>query len=196
MTESHNITLFGIFCRETKESLYWHVRNKSQAVLWSCMYDYIEPGSTIVSNSAPQYSGCEQLGFAVHITVNHKVRGPKRSVSTCDSSMHTQNIKIRNRHLKDFIKSTKDDCTLDQYIAEYMYRERRLKDLVRSGEKLLRFMKDVAAVYPGPGRSGLKLQEVRVEAPSADDGHHIPIKHRSAHSDNEDTQTTESDDSQ
>lgn len=178
VTASHSITIFGIYCRESPVGLYWHVPNKTRAVLWAHMYAYIEPGTTILSDSAPQYTGCEQLGFAEHKTVNHSVRGPGRFVSTSDPSVHTQNIEARHRRLKDTIKVAKDDLTLGQYIAEFTYRERRLKGVSRSGEKLRRFIEDATAVYPGPGRRGLQLNTIGVEDPTPAEGPYIPVTHR------------------
>ncbi|XP_023229263.1 uncharacterized protein LOC111629589 [Centruroides sculpturatus] len=72
------ITIFGAYCRETRELMYWHVDNKSRRVLWSHMLRYIAPNSIIVSDSAAQYRGCMALGFSRHKIVNHSQRGPGR----------------------------------------------------------------------------------------------------------------------
>ncbi|XP_023236284.1 uncharacterized protein LOC111635526 isoform X2 [Centruroides sculpturatus] len=72
------ITIFGAYCRETRELMYWHVDNKSRRVLWSHMLRYIAPKSIIVSDSAAQYRGCTALGFSGHKIVNHSRQGPGR----------------------------------------------------------------------------------------------------------------------
>ncbi|XP_023211527.1 uncharacterized protein LOC111614388 [Centruroides sculpturatus] len=78
VTKGTQITIFGAYCRETKEVMYWHVDNKSRRVLWSHMLRYIACGSIIVSDSAAQYRGCTTMGFSEHKTVNHSQRGPGR----------------------------------------------------------------------------------------------------------------------
>lgn len=107
----------------------------------------------------------------------HSVRSPGRFVSTTDAGVHTQNIETRNRHLKDTIKSVRDDCSLAQYIAEFTYRERRLKDLPRSGQKLFQFVNDIRKVYPGPQRKGLKMRTVGLEPPYPEHAPHVTITH-------------------
>ncbi|XP_023232455.1 uncharacterized protein LOC111632293 [Centruroides sculpturatus] len=55
ITKGTEPTIFGAYCRETREMMYFHVENKSRRVLWSHMSRYITPGSIIVSDSALQY---------------------------------------------------------------------------------------------------------------------------------------------
>lgn len=151
---------FGAYCHETGEGLFWHVPNKSRRVLWAYMKNNIESGSIIVSDAAPQYSGCEALGFSEHKIINHSTRGSGRSVNSADPQTYTQNIKIRN--VKTAIKSLRTDRTLQQYMCEYTYRNRVLSVHRKAWERFFRFIDDVATVYPGPGRESLQLLEISI----------------------------------
>ncbi|XP_067121638.1 uncharacterized protein, partial [Centruroides vittatus] len=157
------ITIFGAYCRETRELMYWHVDNKSRRVLWSHMLRYIAPNSIIVSDSAAQYRGCAAfLGFSGHKIVNHSQRGPGRFVDTDDPEAHTQNIECRNRWLKKSIKSLRTDRSLQSYTCTYVYRTRFLSQWPTTSAKFRQFLRDIVAVYPGPGRQGLQLQTIGV----------------------------------
>ncbi|XP_067127417.1 uncharacterized protein [Centruroides vittatus] len=157
ITKGTQITIFGAYCRETKEVMYWHVENKSRRVLWSYMSRYIAPGSIVLSDSAPQYRGCTTMGFSEHKTVNHSQQGPGRFVNSEDSEAHTQNIECRHRWLKRSIKSLRTDRSLQSYTCSYVYRTRFLSKLPTTAAKFRQFVEHIAAVYPGPGRQGLQL---------------------------------------
>lgn len=159
---SQTLVILGIYCRETKEGLYWQVPEKSRRVLWSYMLKYIAAGSTIMTDCAPQYRGCEKLGFSFHKTVKHSKAGSRRCVDTKDTNIHIRNIETRNKHLKNSIKRLSTDKDLLLYISEFTYRERVLKHAETNGKKFARFLEDVKRVYPGPGREGLQMQQVGI----------------------------------
>ncbi|XP_023218173.1 uncharacterized protein LOC111633440 [Centruroides sculpturatus] len=162
ITKGTQLTIFGAYCRETREMMYWHVENKSRRVLWSHMSRYIAPGSIIVSDSAPQYRGCTTMGFSEHKTVNHSQQGPGRFVNSDDPEAHTQNIEGRHRWLKKSIKSLRTDRSLQSYTCTYVYRTRFLSQLPTESAKYRQFIEHIVAVYPGPGREGLQLKTIGV----------------------------------
>ncbi|XP_023233574.1 uncharacterized protein LOC111633267 isoform X2 [Centruroides sculpturatus] len=162
VTKGHQLIIFGAYCRETRELMYWHVDNKSRRVLWSHMHRYIAEGSIIVSDSAPQYRGCTTMGFSDHKTVNHSQQGPGRFVDIDDPEAHTQNIECRHRWLKKSIKSLRTDRSLQSYACTYVYRTRFLSQLPTPSAKFRQFVEHIVAVYPGPGREGLQLKTIGV----------------------------------
>lgn len=178
LTSSHSLVILGIYCRETKEGLYWQVPGKSRKILWSYMLKYVAPGSCIMTDCAPQYRGCEELGLSFHKVVNHSKPGPGRFVDTEDARVHIQNIETRNRHLKDIIKRASTDEGLFLYISEFTYRERQFKPTDSNGQKFRRFLQDVGQVYPGPGREALKMKEVGIAPEDAMAGTFLIIHHQ------------------
>ncbi|XP_023220813.1 uncharacterized protein LOC111622640 [Centruroides sculpturatus] len=154
VTKGTQITIFGAYCRETKEVMYWHVDNKSRRVLWSHMLRYIARSSIIVSDSAAQYRGCTTMGFSEHKTVNHSQRGPGRFVDADDLEAHTQNIECRNRWLKKSIKSLRTDRSLQSYNCTYVHRTRVLSQLPTTSAKFRQF--------PGTSRPSTRAPVVRV----------------------------------
>ncbi|RWS20479.1 hypothetical protein B4U80_03076 [Leptotrombidium deliense] len=117
ITRGHDLVLFGMYCRETKEGLYFHVPNKRKQVLWAFMERYIAPGTKIMSDGAPMYVGCEALDFASHDVVIHK----HEFVRSDNPNIHTNNIEVQNRWLKVAIKSRRNNRQLHSYIAKRLY---------------------------------------------------------------------------
>ena len=116
LTKSRSICLLGIYERHTGLGYHIQVRNKSADVLPE-ICRLVLPGSTIMTDAMPSYHNLGDLGYQ-HQVVVHK----KEFVNSEDRSVHTQNIKIRNRWAKKFMKSARDDRTLNSYLAEYSYR--------------------------------------------------------------------------
>lgn len=61
------------------------------------------------------------------------------------------------------------DRTLQQYICEYLYRNRVLSVHKSPSDKFRQFIRDVVAAYPGTGQQGLQLGCIGVDATAFQD---------------------------
>jgi hypothetical protein len=48
---------------------------------------------------------------------------------------------------------------IPDYVGEYLYRRNILRDISTHGERFLRFVEDLARVYPGSGVEGVKRED-------------------------------------
>ena len=73
-THSHSIVLFGIYCRETTEGLYFRTNSKSKRNLWLLLSKYVHPEiNCICTDQTMQYKKVKTL-FSTsiqHTVVNH-----------------------------------------------------------------------------------------------------------------------------
>jgi len=114
------VTMLAIYERVTKLGCHILVRDKSSAVLVSEIEQLIAPGTSIITDALRSYcrlsDGCDH-GCA-HTFVTHE----REFVNSKDTSVHTQNVEIRNRWTKEAIKSYKKNRPLNSYCAEYSNR--------------------------------------------------------------------------
>ena len=68
------------------------MKDKSSAVLLSEICRYVLPGTRILSDALASYRALPENGY-VHGVVVHK----REFINSEDTSVHTQNIEIRNR---------------------------------------------------------------------------------------------------
>lgn len=94
-----------MYCRESKEGLFFQTKGKSKRSLWPLIRKYCHPETEIVyTDCASQYRGVENLfvNGCQHKTTNHS-RG--EFVDPTDSSNTINPLENQNRHLKDSITS-------------------------------------------------------------------------------------------
>ena len=86
--------VFGGLCRETRDFFAIPVEKRNSPTLLQCIRDYIEPGTTIISDCWKAYDCLSEEGFT-HLKVNHKLNfvDPK-------TKAHTNNIERKWRDLK------------------------------------------------------------------------------------------------
>jgi transposase len=104
-TVSHTIVLFSVYCRETKEGLYFRTNGKSKRDLWPLLSKYIHPEiKRICTDQAKQYKKVKTLFSAStqHTVVNHS-KG--EFVDKKDKENHINSIENNNKQLKSFVKS-------------------------------------------------------------------------------------------
>jgi len=111
------VTLLGIYERATELGFHVQVKNRSSAVLLSEIEHLVAPGTHIISDAMRSYRRLPERGYD-HSYVVHD----KEFVSSIDTSIHTQNIEIRNRWTKAAVKSYRQNRPLNSYVAEYSYR--------------------------------------------------------------------------
>jgi len=111
------ITVLGVYERATDLGCHIQVRDKSSAVLVSEIERLVAPGTRIISDALRSYRNLPQHGYEHDFVVHDK-----EFVSSTDTSVHTQNVEIRNRWTKAAIKSYKRNRPLHSYLAEYSYR--------------------------------------------------------------------------
>jgi hypothetical protein len=126
-THSHTIVLFGIYCRETKEGLYFRTNGKSKRDLWPLLSKYVHPEiKRICTDQGKQYKKVRTLFSAStqHTAVNHS-KG--EFVDKNDKENHINSIENNNKHLKGFFKSRRSDKLIHQYMAIHFYFNRYIK---------------------------------------------------------------------
>jgi len=111
------VTLFGIYERDTKLGFHFQVKDKSSAVLISEIQRFLLPGTHIMSDAMKSYKKLPEYGF-VHEFVTHD----KEFVNSKDTTVHTQNVEVRNRWTKSYIRNFRANRPLNSYCAEYAYR--------------------------------------------------------------------------
>jgi len=89
------VTLLGIYDRATELGFHVQVKDHSSAVLLSEIEHVVAPGTHIISDAMRSYHRLPERGY-IHSFVDHD----KEFVSSSDTSIHTQNIEIRNRWTK------------------------------------------------------------------------------------------------
>lgn len=97
LTADHAIVIFGAYCRETKQCMYWKVENKSRSVPWAYMGVLHRARLYYRHRLRATIQRCSCLGFAEYLTVN--ARGQGRFVNPSNSGARTQNIEGHNRYV-------------------------------------------------------------------------------------------------
>lgn len=167
ITSSMTQTIFGIYCREDKEGLFFRVNGKSKRDLWPIIHKYCHPETAVIcTDSARQYKNVHLLfNDAVHKTTNHR-KGEfvdKNDVTNTINSLENQ-----NKILKATIRSRRNDVVIRQNMAVYFYRRRRLPLSIPIGERIHHFLEDIREVYPGPGKEGKQLLELELPTPESE----------------------------
>ena len=159
-TKEMTITIFGIYCRETKEGLFFRTAGKSKRDLWPLALKYIHPETShIHTDGGKQYTGIDCLFPAArHMTVNHS-KG--EYVQKDDRSNHINSIENMNKILKREIKHLSN---LHQYMALHYYRRTRMNQSTFGG-RVNQFLNDMRHVYPGP--NGVVMQLKAIDMPTA-----------------------------
>lgn len=129
------IVIFGIYCREDKNGLFFRVNSKKKRDLWPLVKKHCHPETSVVcTDSALQYSNVEVLfDDAIHKTTNHKIG---EFVSQSDKSNTINSLENQNKLLKKAIISRHTDRAIDQYMALHFYRRTRLDPLPSYGEQV------------------------------------------------------------
>ena len=159
-THSHSIVLFGIYCCETKEGLYFRTNGRSKRDLWPLLSKYVYPEiKRICADQAKQYKKVKTLFSAStqHTVVNHS-KG--QFVEKNDKENHINSIENNNKHLKNFFKSRRSDKLIYQYMAGHFYFNRYIKKHKTLGAQLQQFIDDVIRVYSGPPDVGSRWTSI------------------------------------
>jgi hypothetical protein len=148
------------------------------------MDQHIDLESYICSDEWRSYRACN-IVFAGHGRVNHSVNfiNPPRdqdpiwvdagrfNVECLDKQwsgpiprpgvepfrVHTQNGERSWRELKSTLRSCNNLDLAELYIGEYMYRKNILDSIEDTTGKMERFLRDIARVHPGIGRTKMGL---------------------------------------
>jgi hypothetical protein len=189
ITSTHTMTIFGMYCRETKEGLFFHVNGKSKRDLWPIMKKYIHPETKIIyTDMGKQYCNVEVLfsNHTEHKTVNHS-KG--EFVNKDDKENHINTIENQNKQLKSTIKSRKSLQLIKQYMSVWFYNNTYLSKHQNDCDKLEQWISDVIRVYPGPLTEPLTLKYIDI--PSTDEIEHLLPKKKIREDENEDEDNSE-----
>jgi len=120
------VTLLGIYDRATELGFHVQVKDRSSAVLLSEIEHVVAPGTHIISDAMRSYHRLPERGY-IHSFVDHD----KEFVSSSDTSIHTQNIEIRNRRTKAAVKSYRKNQLIRgrvqlQVTAGILFRRRKV----------------------------------------------------------------------
>lgn len=115
--------VFGGVCRENNQVFLCAVDRRDKSTLHDCIKNFIEPGSTIMSDMWKGYEGIEKIeGFNFkHYTVNHT-----ENFVDPETGAHTQRIESTWNSLK---RTNKLHCgtsreMMDSYLCEFIWRRR------------------------------------------------------------------------
>lgn len=177
--------IFGIYCKETTQGIFWHVENNNRRVLWSHLLKYIAKDSIIMSNAVTKSKGGKLLGFEDYKIINHSSLVKAKSINKKSLKINRKNKAAQNRYVKMIKRSLRSDRTLQHYMSEYTYRSKVLSKLKTHGQRYYQFLEDIKKVYPGPNEIGITLKtiginvETMIEEPYFDieiKGHEETIK--------------------
>jgi hypothetical protein len=96
--QSRGEWLFGGICRETKETFFIMVPNRSEATLMEALQTYVVAGTRILSDGWAAYCNISSYGFT-HDWVNHS----ENFILPEDGEIHTQTIERTWRGVKENI---------------------------------------------------------------------------------------------
>jgi hypothetical protein len=109
--------VFGGICRETKQTFFRIVPDRSEDTLVQVLLTNVYTGTTIMSDCWRGYQNLTKYGFR-HATVNHS----ENFLNPDDESVHTQTIERAWRGLKENIpKSSRYDVRLS-YLMVYSFK--------------------------------------------------------------------------
>ena len=155
--------LLGCYCRDTKQCKIVQVPDRKRSTIMPLLLQIVDTRSTIITDFAKIYKGCEKFGFKAHKSVCHK----RYFVCPNDSETYTNNIEITWRWRKRDVLSCGDDDSIDRYLAESEYRRRYFNNIdmvpVPLDDQFLLFCYHIKLVYPGPGKVGLTFPIIEEE---------------------------------
>ena len=111
------VTMLGVYERGTDLGCHIQIRDRSSAVLVSEIERLVAPGTRIISDALRSYRCLPEHGYQ-HSFVVHK----KEFIDSTDTSVHTQNVEIRNRWTKAAVKNYRKNRPLNSYLSDYSYR--------------------------------------------------------------------------
>lgn len=165
------IWVFGMISRVNRNMYIERIENKASTTLLDIMRAQMTPGTFIMSDCHRSYTHCDfKLGMRGHATVNHRIPfvngtvdipvdptlGINQNNGKIRVQVHTNNIERSWRKLKDLIRTCRQQDRLNWYISEFLYRQNALRNIHGEARQFRRFLIDVARVYPGPGRQGIR----------------------------------------
>lgn len=160
-SKSDQLTIFGIYCKETKQGIFWRVEDNNRRVVWSQLLKYIAKDSIIMSNVAPHRKELENLGYKEYRVLNHNT--PVKAMKIRKSSkVLKKNKNAVNRYIALTKRSLRSDRTLQQYMSEYTYRSRVLSTFKTHGQRYCQFLEDIKRIFPGPNAMGMSLKSIGI----------------------------------
>ena len=108
---------FGGICRETKETFFCIVPDRTEATLISKLVENVNAGSIIMSDMWRSYSNISKYGFT-HSKVNHS----KNFLNPDDPTVHTQTIERAWRGLKENIPKASRYEERFKYLIAYSFK--------------------------------------------------------------------------
>lgn len=182
----HQVWCFGIISRSSGRVYIEEIDDKTRPTLDGIMRAHIRPGSYLMSDYHRSYINCDyRLMMRGHGRVNHRRRfvegtvevpgirprlgHPVRGTRNVRVKVHTNKIERVWRELKAALRTCRRRRAVPRYIGEFLYRKNILNRLQTKTEMFLRFMRDIARVYPGPNNIGRGMRnracQCRVCAP-------------------------------
>jgi IS1 family transposase len=109
--------LFGGICRETKETFFCIVADRTEKTLMCLLQEHVEVGTHIISDCWSSYSRIASYGYT-HSSVNHS----ENFVAPEDPNTHTQTIERTWRSLKENIPPGSRYESRINYILHYSFK--------------------------------------------------------------------------
>jgi len=131
--------VFGGIERESRESFFEVVADRSAETLIPIIQKYIEPGTTIISDCWKAYSSLSTIGYT-HLTVNHS-----KEFKNKETGAHTNSIESTWHALKlSLPRSGTQKQLYNSYFEEYVIRKRYLET---AEDKFTQYVNLIARVY-------------------------------------------------
>ena len=136
------VWVLGGVCRETNETFFQVVEDRTAETIMPILIDNIHPQSTIITDCWKSYNNVKD-NFYKHYTVNHS----KHFVDPENKTIHTNNIENRWGVIKRTLlpKNGTNKSLYMSYFAEYCVSNRYLK---HSKSKFHDFLELIKRVYP------------------------------------------------
>ena len=114
------VWVFGGICCETKKVFVVKVENRNSDTLMKCIENYVEPGTTIISDLWSAYKVLDKHPSYSHQTVNHS-----ENFVDPTTGAHTNSVESMWRDAKSKNKKTHgtNGDMIDSYLAEFLFRK-------------------------------------------------------------------------
>lgn len=119
VSQQEKTWLFGGICRETKDTFFKLVSDRTESTLMQVLQDNVIEGTTIYSDQWRGYLNLEAYGYN-HSTVNHS----ENFLSPEDNTIHTQTIERTWRGIKESIPLSTRYAQRERLIIQYIFKKK------------------------------------------------------------------------
>jgi hypothetical protein len=142
LEEERGEWLYGGICRETNETFFRIVTDRTEATLMKLLQENVETGTHILSDGWASYRNIPNYGYT-HSTVNHS----ENFVSPLDPNVHTQKIERTWRSVKENIPKSSRYEARTSYILEFSFKKKTNWYALSANERFSLLLSLIARFY-------------------------------------------------